>query len=289
MDLLRLRLAFGRLDWEHFSLEAGQDWAIFAPLNPTSYAHFAIPALSGSGNPWIRTPQIRTEWSRDIGGGKTFVWQFAALDPNIGDYPVAFATTRQPQDGELGRSPAIETYLSIHTLFGDRKGEVGLSAHWNPAKNVATTGNVTMERNLQAWGVALSYNLPFSKTFGLSGEVFGGRALAIFSDDLGQSLSALGTVGQRGLGTRGGWMQAQINFTDRWQANGAYGIEVPVVQNLITGNRSKNQTYTANILYKLSPRVTFAWEWNLIQTNYFNQRNANNRDHLANMAVAYTY
>jgi hypothetical protein len=36
MDLIRLRLAYGRLDWSHFALEAGQDWAVFAPLNPTS-------------------------------------------------------------------------------------------------------------------------------------------------------------------------------------------------------------------------------------------------------------
>ena len=98
-----------------------------------------------------------------------------------------------------------------------------------------------------------------------------------------------GTVGEHGLGTRGGWMQAQINFTDRWQSNGAYGIEVPVTQNMITGLRSKNQTYTANVLYKLSPHVTFAWEWNLIQTNYFNRPDFNNRNHFANMAVAFTY
>jgi hypothetical protein len=58
---------------------------------------------------------------------------------------------------------------------------------------------------------------------------------------------------------------------------------------MITGLRSKNQTYTANVLYKLSPHVTFAWEWNLIQTNYFNRPDFNNRNHFANMAVAFTY
>src|SRR5579884_1898459 len=34
MDLVRLRLAYGRLDWKNLSLEAGQDWSVFAPLNP---------------------------------------------------------------------------------------------------------------------------------------------------------------------------------------------------------------------------------------------------------------
>ena len=32
--IVRLRLAFARLDWEKTSLEAGQDWTIFAPNNP---------------------------------------------------------------------------------------------------------------------------------------------------------------------------------------------------------------------------------------------------------------
>ena len=37
-DILRLRLAYGRVDWANDSLEAGQDWAIFSPLNPTTIA-----------------------------------------------------------------------------------------------------------------------------------------------------------------------------------------------------------------------------------------------------------
>ncbi|HYT91289.1 MAG TPA: hypothetical protein VEL76_21430, partial [Gemmataceae bacterium] len=33
MDIIRLRLAFGRLDWKNASLQVGQDWTIFSPLN----------------------------------------------------------------------------------------------------------------------------------------------------------------------------------------------------------------------------------------------------------------
>ncbi len=54
MDIFRLRLAYGHLDWKHVGFEAGQDWAIFAPLNPTSFAAYAIPEFAESGNPWIR-------------------------------------------------------------------------------------------------------------------------------------------------------------------------------------------------------------------------------------------
>ncbi len=288
MDIVRLRLAFGRLDWTNFSLEAGQDWVIFAPLNPTSLAEYAIPALSNSGNLWIRTPQIRSEWRHDL-GQRRLLWQLAALDPDVGDNPVAFATVRQPRAGELGRGPAVESRVAITTPFEDRKGEIGVSGHWNHAKNVGVIGAQTLERNFQAWGVALDYSLPLLKWFGLSGEIFAGRALGIFNGDIGQTYLALGTPGEHGIGTRGGWMQAQFNWFAKWQTNAAYGIEAPELHNLTTGSRSKNQTYMVNLMYKFSPNVTFAWEWRRFLTNYRNQLAANNLGDLANMAVAYTF
>ena len=289
MDILRLRLAFGRLDWTNFSLEAGQDWVIFAPLNPTSLASYAIPAMSGSGNLWIRTPQIRTEWRHDLGQGRRFLWQLAALDPNVGDNPVAFATLRQPKAGELGRGPAVESRVTIATPIGDRQAEIGVSGHWNPAKNVVGSGTEALARNFQAWGVALDYNLPLLKWFGLSGEIFGGRALGIFTGDIGQSYLAPGTPGEHGIGTRGGWMQAQFNWAAKWQTNAAYGIDAPELRNLTSGARAKNQTYMVNFMYKFSPEVTLAWEWRRFLTNYRNQLAANNLGDQANMAVAYTF
>jgi hypothetical protein len=289
MDILRLRLAFGRLDWTNFSLEAGQDWAIFAPLNPTSLAEYAIPALSASGNLWIRTPQIRTEWHHELGHGRRFLWQMAALDPNVGDYPVAFATLRQPQAGELGRGPAVESRVSFTTPFGDRHAEVGVSGHWNPAKNVAKIGTETFARNFQTWGVALDFNLPFTKWFALSGEAFGGRALGIFTGDIGQSYLPPGTPGEHGLGTRGGWMQAQFNWSALWQTNVVYGIEAPELRDLTSGARDKNQTYMVNLMYKFSPDVTFALEWRRFLTNYRNEQALNNLGDHVNLAIAYTF
>ena len=128
---------------------------------------------------------------------------------------------------------------------------------------------------------------PCSKRFGLSGEV--GRALGIFTGDIGQSYLAPGTPGEHGIGTRGGWMQAQFNWATKWQINAAYGIDAPELRNLTTGTRAKNQTYMVNLMYKFSPNVTFAWEWRRFLTNYRNQLAANNLGVQANMAVAYTF
>src|SRR5882672_563901 len=82
-DIFRVRLAYGRIDWKKDSIEAGQDWAVFSPLNPTSLASYAIPGFSTSGNLWNRIPQIRYEHRA---GDKTkFIITTALLDPNAGD------------------------------------------------------------------------------------------------------------------------------------------------------------------------------------------------------------
>jgi hypothetical protein len=289
MDVIRMRLAYGRMDWKHFAIEAGQDWTIFAPLNPTSLAEFAIPEFSASGNLWIRTPQIRTEWKGPLGGRRTFLWQMAALDPDIGDNPAAYSTARQPGAGELGRLPAVETRLAISIPIGSRTATVGVSSHWGAAKNTGTIGGLPVSRSFESWGVAVDYSLPVSRLLNITGEAYTGRALGVFSGGIAQTLLPLGEPGANGIGTRGGWLQVQLNFTEKWQSNTAYGIDAPVLGDLITASRSKNQSYMSNLAYHVSPNLTFALEWRRFLTNYLNQRAANNiADHF-NLAAAYTF
>jgi hypothetical protein len=288
MNLIRLRLAYGRLDWTHFSLEAGQDWTIFSPLNPTSLAEFAIPSLSASGNLWIRTPQLRAEWKNRLGGGNV-LWQWALLDPDIGDNAAAYAVARVPKAGELGRLPAVETRFAYSAPVQDRTATVGLSAHWNSAKNTGMIAGIPVVRDFESWGVAADFNLPVSKRVALTGEAYGGHALGIFSGGISQTLAPVGEAGDRGIGLRGGWMQTQINLSKQWQSNTAYGIDSPDLRNLITGSRAKNQSYMSNIMYFLSPHVTFSLEWRRFLTNYRNQSLLNNIGNQYNAAAAFTF
>jgi hypothetical protein len=289
MDIIRLRLAYGRLDWKNASLEVGQDWTVFSPLNPTSLATFGIPALSTSGNPWMRTPQFRFEWHGDASNPTRWLWQVAALDPDVGDYPAAFLTVRNPGIGERGRGPAVETRLALLSKIGDRDASVGLSSHYNRGKNVATLGGQILQRAVDAWGVNLDYTLPLHRKFALTGEAFVGRALGIFSVSSGQAVLPPGTPGEHGVLGRGGWVQAQFNLHPKWQVNMAYGLESLDQSNLRTGDRGKNQTYMTNLMYKFSPHLTWAWEWRRFLTNYSNQATLNAAGDHANMAVSYIF
>jgi hypothetical protein len=290
MDLLRLRLAFGRLDWTNYSLVAGQDWSVFAPLNPTSLASYAIPAMSASGNPWIRTPQIRAEVRHGLSDAAKLQWQITATDPDVGDYQTAqFLTTRTPGIGERGRMPGLDSRLGFTDTVNGHDFAFGVSGHYGRGKDVGTIGSLSEVRPVDSWGVALDWSLPFSKYFALTGEAYEGRALGIFSVASGESVGAVGTPGEHGLLSRGGWAQAQINFNPKWQFNLAYGVDQPKASELPVGSRDRNQTYMANLMYKLNSSITFAWEYRRFLTDFRNQLAANNRGDQANLAVAYGF
>ncbi len=279
-DVPRLRLAFGRADWKTFSLVAGQDWSVFAPLNPTSFAGFAIPDMAASGNLWIRSPQIRAEWHK-----QKLLFQIAATDPNVGDYPSTFSTVRVAGIGERGRFPGFDSRLS----YSSGALALGLSGHYSHGKNAGTIGTANFQTGVDSWGVAGDYIVPITSVFNLTGEAYQGRALGIFSSALGESVTAVRTAGQHGVESRGGWIQLQANWTKRWQNNVAYGIDAMNAHELPVGNRNKTQTYMGNLVYKWSPSVSLAWEWKRFLTNYRNQRAFDEKGDHVNMAVAFTF
>jgi len=290
MDIFRLRLAYGRLDWNHWAFEAGQDWAVFAPLNPTSYAMYAIPEFSSSGNLWIRQPQLRMEYTTGSNDTSHFLWQLSANDSNIGDYPPnLFSTARQPGIGERGRMPMIENRFAWTSRVDDRDFTVGASGVFGRGQNVGMIGLINVQQPVDSWGVALDYSLPFTRYFNLTGEAFIGRALGIFSGTNGEPVGAVGTTGGHGVRSQGGWMQAQFNFAKQWQVNLGYGIETPSASQLPVGNRWRNQNYMGNVMYKLSPNLTFAWEYRRMLTDFRNQTFANERGDHINLAVAYIF
>lgn len=290
MDLVRLRLAFGRLDWKNASIEVGQDWAVFSPLSPTSLASLAIPSMSASGNPWIRSPQFRVDLRSDSNKALRVLLQVAALDPNIGDNTTATVVdARVPGIGERGGVPAVESRLAVIGKIGDRDVTAGLSSHYNRGDNVGTLAGATVTRPVDSWGVNLDYSVPFTKRFNLTGEAYTGRALGLFSVSSGQSVLPPGTPGEHGVLARGGWAQAQVNFSAKWQMNLAYGIESMDPKNLRTGDRAKNQTYMTNLMYKVSPHITWALEWRRFLTDYRNQQALNAIADHVNLAIGYIF
>ena len=289
-DLFRLRLAYGRVDWKHFAIEAGQDWSIFAPLNPTSLNEASIPEFSATGNAWIRSPQIRLEAKTTNASGNNLLWQLAASDPNVGDNSAAaVVTARQPGIGERGRMPSLESRLAFTKSHNDRDFTFGVSSHYLRGKNAGTVGAVTIQDPVDSWGVALDYSLPVTKLVSITGEAYEGRALGLYSVAAGESVGAVNTTGAHGVLSRGGWAQLQLNWTKQWQTNLAYGIDQPEDSQIPVGNRSRNQQYMANVIDRLTRNINASLEYRRILSDYRNQLTANERGDHIDLGIAYIF
>lgn len=299
--VVRLRLANARLDWEKTSLTVGQDWMVFAPVNPTSLAAAAIPQMAAAGNAWARLPQIKLE--RKL--SKNFTFQAGILAPQTGDYSTASTFFLQPTSGASSNIPFFQSRVAFSdaNFFGTKKaGSVGLSGHYGRSKVfTGTTGNI--ENDVDSLGVALDWNFPLADRLIFSGEAFAGRNLGGFQAGVFQSYNndfarrqngALISGGVRSIGTRGGWMQ--LGFTpdaleNKLSLYGSIGIDDPTDEDLISRTprdfRRQNFSFAADAIYKFTPQFQIGAEFRRLQTLYLlsGERNANH----VNLSAAYSF
>jgi hypothetical protein len=292
-DIFRVRLAYGRIDWKNDSLEAGQDWAVFSPLNPTSLASYAIPGFSTSGNLWNRMPQIRYEHRK--GEKAKFIFTTALLDPNAGDN-AGNPAVRVIGLGERGSMPSFETRLGFTAPSHGRESSAGVSGHYS--RLLGVSGNpvgTTVRSPIDSYGVSVDANLWLSSGFRFTAEAFHGRALGIFSGNIAQTAAVIGGRA-RGINSSGGWLELHGEAPTGYQgtlksvsANFGYGIEDNRDQDLVVGLRKRNQTYMMNGQYKVSPNFTVALEYRRVLTDWFGEPASNQKLNWASLGFLYSF
>ncbi len=299
--IVRLRLAYARLDWEKTSLEAGQDWVVFAPNNPVSIAAAAIPQMAAAGNPWARFPQIRLErvWS----DGR-ILWQGAVLAPSSGDSPTATTSPffLQPTSGAASRLPFFQSriaFSSANWLSTSKSGSVGFSGQYGRARVASTSGN----NKIDVEGLAADWNFPIVARLTINGEAFFGRNLSGFQAGAFQGFNPdfayrRGTTliagGARAIATRGGWTQIGFTpppFSDRLTMFGTFGLDDPRDSDLISLTkrdwRLRNEAFAFSLLYKISPQVTLGAEFRRFDTLYL-QSGRQRANHI-NLSSAFSF
>ena len=300
-NVVRMRLANARLDWERTSVTVGQDWMVFAPVSPTSLAATAIPQMAAAGNNWARLPQVKVE--RKF--GKNFTLQGAVLAPQTGDFTTSASFFLQPTSGSSSRVPYFQSRVAFAdgNFLGTKKaGSFGLSGHYGRSR-VFTGAAANIENDIDSLGVALDWSFPLAERLSLAGEAFFGRNLGGFQGGVFQGYnndfayrtgSALIPGGVRAIGTRGGWMQ--LGFTPAVRENrlGLYasiGIDDPRDRDLVTRTprdfRRQNFSYAFDAIYKFTPQFQIGAEFRRLQTLYLlsGQRNANHY----NLSAAYSF
>lgn len=299
--IMRSRLAYARLDWERTALVAGQDWMVFAPVNPVSIASAGIPQMATAGNLWSRLPQIRLEEKWYEG---RLTWHGAVLAPTTGDFPAGInnPAVLQPSTGAASRLPFFQSRIAINDqnwLGLNQPGSVGLSAQYGRARVANTSGN----NKIDVVGVALDWSMPILPRTTLSGEAFFGRNLAGFQGGVFQGFNPdfayldgarLIAGGPRAIGTRGGWAQLGVTLptlNDRLTAYASFGLDDPRDEDLIStitrDSRLRNQAFAVNFLYKLSPQLTWGLEYRRFETHYL-QSSRQRANHL-NLGAALNF
>jgi hypothetical protein len=273
--VVRLRLANARLDWEKTSVTVGQDWMVFAPVNPTSLAAAAIPQMAAAGNNWARLPQFKVETKLN----QNITWQGAVLAPQTGDAPTNAAFFLQPTSGAGSNIPFLQSRVAFagkNWLGSKKAGSVGLSGHYGRSR-VFTGAAANVENDIDSLGVALDWNFPLHERVSLAGEAFFGRNLGGFQAGVFQSYNndfayrSGGLVvpgGVRAIGTRGGWMQLGFTpdgFQNRLGIYGSIGIDDPRDADLTSRAprdfRTQNFSYAFDLIYKFTPQFQLGGEF----------------------------
>jgi hypothetical protein len=294
----RLRVAFLTLSFMDGSLKVtmGQDWVkAFAPLSPSSIAHVSIPEFSGSGNLWNRLPQIRADFTQEVGPGKLLV-SVAACRP--------FGADIDPHDpyGAGDQEPSQGDYLGAGELsllpFG--QGRVAFSYENGVAVTVGVSGHGgqmdfsqrksrwigdprfghrehfnedELDEKVNTWAVAGDVNACFG-VVGISGEAFYGRNLGMYFSNAGVGYvsTSLYIVGIHTPKAMGGWGQVTIKPPESpVKINAGAGLEQLNKDDLgewdgWMGAVGQNMTFFGNVMCMAVEGCVFSIEYGMIQT-----------------------
>jgi hypothetical protein len=271
--LMRIRTATIHLDWNDTSIVAGQDGLFFSPLSPTSFASIAEPAFAYSGNLWGWVPQIRVEHRINFSDSSALTLQGGILDSLTGERP-AYSYYRNAQAGEASGQPAYGTRLAwTGSAFG-RHLTAGVGGYYSPE-------NWGFGRKINGWAATADYDLPITRLFSFSGELYRGQAIGGLGGGIGTSVLYNGPLTNPatsvlGLNSAGGWAQLKFQPIERLQFNGAFGEDepfasdvryFPAAQSYFNPSIDRNQSGLVNIIYYPRSDLLLSLEYRRIWTS----------------------
>ena len=271
-NVVRLRTAIMRLDWEKTSLVGGQDVPFFSPLSPTSFASLGYPALADAGNLWTWIPQVRVEHRFTMSEVDAVLLQAGVLDPLSGE-PPSSPFYRAPDGGERSRIPAAGSRLAWTHGTGNHALTLGLGGYYSRQSYGAG-------RTADAWAGTADWSAPLGARFVLSGEFYRGRALGGLGAAQDRSVLFDGPPSfpdseMVALNTIGGWSQLKFKASESIEFNAAYGQDNPFARDLSYfyepisygyTSIAKNQNALFNVIYRPRTDLLFALEYRYLDT-----------------------
>jgi hypothetical protein len=236
----------------------GQDKTIIAPLQPTSFAHVATPALSGAGNLWLWRPQIKYEERRHLSSSTLLTFQ-AALFSTAETY----ANSLPAQTYIQSTRPALQARIALnHNLSDKTKWSIGIGAHESESH---VAGRSIPSRVISS--DILFKPLPWLE---LSGTILHGENFA----NLGGLPTGVAVDGEDTIAIKGtaGWMQVALPLTKRLTVDAYTGRQVNAGRGLAAQQIAGTFVYAGNILYRIGPNVVLGFEGGHEDVLYANRK-----------------
>jgi hypothetical protein len=294
MGLPRLRTGTIRLDWANTSIVAGQDFLFFSPLQPTSLASVATPALAYSGDLWAWTPQVRIEHRIALSETAHLLLEGGILDSLSGDLPEP-QFGRYPSWGEQSGQPAYAGRIAwSHRAFGQNI-TLGEGAYYGRQ-------NWSLGRYVNGWAATTDLTLPLGPRFTFTGAFYRGRGLGGLGGGIGQdivlssSFESAATVIQ-GIDSMGGWAQLKFKPSAKFEINGAFGQDNPFASQLrlfapatpaVYGSEllARNRSPFVNFIYQPKSNILMSIEYHRLRT--FGLNDSFTANHV-NLALGYIF
>jgi hypothetical protein len=286
--LFRLRLAYMKASWGGFSVLAGQDYALLAPLFATSVAWQAVPIFWQAGNIWNRSPQIKVAYDSTPKDGLAFGAAVAVLNPSDAttDVPVGTSPGAAVDFGAGNRSrmPAFEgrIYAGLRSK-GVKTVELGFGGHTNTRRYISPASGKDYDVNENMLAADLEANIAFIT---LKAEAWMGNAIDDFYAGIVQPPIVIRTTGAgatlaiskvQSVGTKGGWAQLVLSPFPFLQLTAGYGVEVANTAQM-TGmsgaTRYRNSQFAWGVIFPAGKYWRFSVEGDTTITNYYGGQNA---------------
>jgi hypothetical protein len=246
MGLPRLLVAYARVEGERTSAEIGQDHVMLAPVDPTSLASFAFPALFRSGNLYLRAPQARVEQRL----GRNLRVMGGIVAPIAGDVPGEdYRFVPQAFTGERSKRPGVQGRVLFST--GDRDTnrfvEAGVSGHYGWEQRPTTLA--------RSYASAADFAFRWNHV-GAAGEFFTGENLDAFGGGTGLDSPA-----------NGGWAELQLHAGNRLTVTGGAGRDRLRGTLPASLPRHRNQSAFGTAIFSLRPEVQTSFEYHWLATS----------------------
>jgi hypothetical protein len=255
--LIRLRTATVEIDWKNTTIVAGQDKPIVSPREPNSLAQVAVSPLTGAGNLWLWSPQVRLDQRFAFG-------QQAGLTAQIGVYETSepsYASRGGDSSDASTPRPALEGRFEFWRKLGENaRIEIAPGFH----DSTSHAGGFSAPSHLATvdWLIQPISKIQFSGMF-FTGENDAGLG------GLRQGFTIFNDIRAVSIGANGGWAQFSYLATKRLTFNLFGGEENDRAADLMGGDIHTNFMYAGNAIYRLGSNVLLGAEVSQVRTNYF--------------------